>query len=89
MSKSAAQSLDENILMELNDKQKSIIEYLLTLAEKNDGETYVRSRNIAEELGFSSREVGANLNLARKKVQCISVEKWGRSNSTTWKIERT
>lgn len=79
--------LPEDCFEELNDKQQSIIRYLAQQTDK-DGETYTRSKKIANAINLSSREVGTNLNIAREKIDFLSIEKWGRSNSTTWKISR-
>lgn len=69
----------------LNEKQRQIISYLLDYVDDRE---YIRSKNIAQEVGLSSREVGTNIDIAREKVDCLSIEKWGRSKSTTWEVTR-
>lgn len=88
-SSSPTPAIAEDVESELNDKQKEIIKHLLQLAKDNGGEAYTRSKKIANEIGLTSREVGTNLNIARKSVNCVEVKKWGRSNSTTWKVIAT
>ncbi len=66
----------------LSEKQHRILEYL----RENRGETtYFKSRLIAEELGLSPKEVGANMTAVADAAE-FSVEKWGYSSSTTWMV---
>lgn len=50
------------------------------------GESYFRSKNIANALGLSSKQVGARLPYLAEKSDDVEIEKWGRSRSTTWKV---
>jgi DNA-binding Lrp family transcriptional regulator len=50
------------------------------------GESYLRSRTIAEHLGLSSKQVGARLQRIDEEAEDIEIEKWGRSRSTTWRV---
>ena len=67
----------------LSEKQRRILDYL---REHADTQTYFKSRLIGEALGLSPKEVGTNMNAIRNMDGVLSVEKWGYSSSTTWKV---
>jgi hypothetical protein len=69
----------------LSDKQHRILAYL---REHADTRTYFKSRLIGEALGLSPKEVGTNMHAIRDLDCGLSVEKWGYSSSTTWKVTR-
>lgn len=69
---------------DLSEKQQRIVAYLLHCLR--DGEQYTRSKAIADETNLSAKEVGTNISKIRKKVDCFSIEEWGRSKSVTWYI---
>jgi hypothetical protein len=66
----------------LTDKQSRIYRYLRS---RVDGRAYFKSRLIAEDLGLSAKEVGANM-AAVDAAGSLSVEKWGYSSGTTWMV---
>ncbi|MFC5135955.1 MULTISPECIES: DUF7123 family protein [Haloferacaceae] len=67
----------------LSEKQLRILEYLRANA---DDRTYFKSRLIADELGLSAKEVGANMGAVADAAGEIDVEKWGYSSGTTWMV---
>ena len=68
---------------DLSAKQRRILQYL----QSNAGEqTYFKSRLIAQELGLSAKEVGANMRAILDGDFDVTVEKWGYSSGTTWKV---
>ena len=67
----------------LSKKQQQILEYLI---EQADQQTYFKSRLIAAELGLSAKEVGANMPAIIDETTIITIEKWGYSSGTTWKV---
>ena len=69
----------------LSEKQRLILQYLRANADER---TYFKSRLIAEELGLSAKEVGANMRALLDGDVDLSVEKWGYSSGTTWKVTR-
>jgi hypothetical protein len=70
---------------DLSSKQRRILQYLRT----NAGEqTYFKSRLIAQDLGLSAKEVGANMRAILDGDFDVTVEKWGYSSGTTWKVTR-
>lgn len=68
---------------DLTDKQRRILGYL---REEGRTKTYFKSRLIGEELGLSAKEIGANMSAIQEGDFDISVEKWGYSSGTTWKV---
>ena len=48
--------------------------------------TYFKSRRIADDLGMSAKEVGANIRSIRAGDPDLTVEKWGYSSGTTWRV---
>lgn len=67
----------------LNAKQTRILEYLRARAPE---QTYFKSRNIAADLELSAKEVGTNMPALCDQATDLSIEKWGYSSSTTWKV---
>ncbi|MXR41219.1 hypothetical protein GRX01_07695 [Halobaculum sp. WSA2] len=70
---------------DLTDKQRRILGYLREHAAE---QTYFKSRLIAEELGLSAKEVGANMSAIVDAAVEVDVEKWGYSSGTTWMVTR-
>ena len=70
---------------DLSAKQRRILQYLRTEAADR---TYFKSRLIAQDLGLSAKEVGANMRAILNGEFDITVEKWGYSSGTTWKVTR-
>jgi hypothetical protein len=67
----------------LSEKQRRILTYLREHAVE---QTYFKSRLIGEELDLSAKEVGTNMTALQDDALGLSVEKWGYSSSTTWKV---
>lgn len=67
----------------LSKKQGRILEYL---REHADSRTYFKSRLIADDLGLSAKEVGANMGAVAAATTELDVEKWGYSSGTTWMV---
>jgi DNA-binding MarR family transcriptional regulator len=70
---------------DLTPKQRRILAYL---SDRADDRTYFKSRNIADDLGLSAKEVGANMRAILDGDVGVTVEKWGYSSGTTWKVTR-
>jgi len=51
-----------------------------------DGEQYVKSKFIADDLEMSASEVGALLPEVDEATDGLTVEKWGYSSATTWRV---
>lgn len=67
--------------VELSDKQRRILDHL----EANASQTYFKSRLVGEALDLSAKEVGANMP-AVGDVPGVTIDKWGYSGATTWKV---
>lgn len=50
------------------------------------GERYFRSKNIADALGLTAKQVGVRLPRLAERTDEIEIEKWGRAKSTTWRV---
>jgi len=81
MSATAAQSSADTTT--LSDKQRRILVYL---RDNADEQTYFKSRLIGDALDLSAKEVGTNMTAIQNSDTGLSVEKWGYSSSTTWKV---
>lgn len=68
---------------ELSEKQRRILGYL---RQQAGSKMYFKSRLIADDLGLSAKEVGANMRAILEGNFDITVEKWGYSSGTTWKV---
>ncbi|MFC4450391.1 MULTISPECIES: DUF7123 family protein [Halorussus] len=71
-------------MTDYTDEERRIVAYLRESVSK--GERYFRSKNIAEQLGLSSKQVGVRLPELAEKTEEVDIEKWGRARSTTWKV---
>ena len=71
-------------MSDLSDEDRRILAYLRDSVAA--GEQYFRSKNIADALGLSAKQVGVRLPHLDEKAEDVEIEKWGRSKSTTWKV---
>ncbi len=71
---------------DLTPKQHRILEYLRTEADER---TYFKSRLMAEDLDMTAKEVGANMTALLRADTDLSIEKWGYSSGTTWRVVQT
>ena len=73
-------------MTELDEEDRRIVAYLRESVEC--GEQYFRAKNIASSIGLTAKEVGSRLPRLSEKADDVDIEKWGRSRSTTWRVER-
>lgn len=66
------------------DKKQRLKEYLATKAA--DGEVYVKSKFIADDVGLSPKEIGALMVVLKDTASEIEIEKWSYTSATTWRI---
>jgi Mn-dependent DtxR family transcriptional regulator len=71
-------------MTDLSEEDQRILEHLRSSVSR--GEAYFRSKNIAEQLGLSAKQVGARLPKLAEKSEDVDIEKWGRARSTTWRV---
>ena len=72
-------------MTEFDDADRRIVSHLRDSVER--GQRYFRAKNIASSLGLSAKEVGARLPRLAEESEDVEIEKWGRSRSTTWRVE--
>lgn len=71
-------------MTELSEEERRIVAYLRDSVSR--GERYFRSKNIAEAIGLSSKQVGSRLPELAEKTDDVEIEKWSRARSTTWRV---
>ncbi len=71
-------------MTDLSEEDQRILEHLRDSVSR--GEAYVRSKNIAQQIGLSAKQVGARLPKLAEKSEDVDIEKWGRARSTTWRV---
>lgn len=54
--------------------------------ESANGKKFYKSKYIARVLGITAKEVGHNMSVIAAEHPEITIEKWGYSRSTTWRI---
>lgn len=69
---------------EFSEEDRRILDYLRDSVAR--GESYFRAKNIANQLGLSSKQVGARLPRLAEEAEEVEIEKWGRARSTTWRV---
>lgn len=72
-------------MSELSDEDQQILRYLKDRAAA--GHEYFRSRHIAEAVDLSAKQVGARLSRIASATDELEIEQWGRSKSTTWRVQ--
>jgi len=72
---------------EISDEDRKILDYLRDSVSR--GQSYFRAKNIADQLGLSSKQVGARLPRLAEEADEVDIEKWGRARSTTWRVTRS
>jgi len=68
-------------------KDERLAEYLR--ARVDDGEMYFKSKFIADDVGLSSKEIGALIVKLQDSVDDLSIERWSYTGATTWRVEQT
>ena len=74
-------------MADYSEEDRRILKYLRDSVSR--GESYFRAKNIAEQLGLSSKQVGARLPRLAEEADEVEIEKWGRARSTTWRVTPT
>ncbi|WP_436900649.1 DUF7123 family protein [Halovenus halobia] len=67
----------------LTPKARQLLAYLDNEVES---ESYLKSRFIAQDIDLSSKEVGAMMAKLQNSAVGLTIEKWGYTNGTTWRI---
>ncbi|MDG5774868.1 hypothetical protein VB773_15410 [Haloarculaceae archaeon H-GB2-1] len=74
-------------MAEISEEDRRILEYLRDSVAR--GQSYFRSKNIAEHLELTSKQVGARLPKLAEESDDVEIEKWGRARSTTWRVTKS
>lgn len=85
---SATQPPQEDDTHELPDdlsKEERLRAYLSQKA--SDGELYFKSKFIADDVGLSSKEIGALMVKLKESTTDLEIEKWSYTGATTWRVE--
>ncbi len=67
-------------------KDERLADYLR--ARVDDGEMYFKSKFIADDVGLSSKEIGALIIKLQDSVDDLSIERWSYTGATTWRVEQ-
>lgn len=71
-----------------SSKARSIYRYLhARLVDQEADELYFKCREIADDLGMSSKEIGVTMRQLQDADLDIEVEKWSWSKATTWRVK--
>lgn len=68
-----------------NISRQTVHAYLVETASSEP--TYLRAREIANDLDASPKAVAQYLSQLQDDLVDVSLEQWGRSKSTTWRLE--
>lgn len=71
-------------MADFTEEDRRILDYLHDSVAR--GEQYFRSKNIADQLGLTAKQVGVRLPRLAERTDDIEIEKWGRAKSTTWRV---
>lgn len=69
----------------LPEKAAPLVEHLRERV-REDGDVFVKSRFIAEEIDLSSKEIGSYMRQLHDGPTELSVEAWAYTNGTTWHV---
>lgn len=58
----------------------------LTERVKEEGEMFVKSKFITDDVGLSAKEIGSLMLQLQDEGNALEIEKWGYSSATTWRI---
>ena len=81
------QSVRTDATSDSESKDERLADYLRARVE--DGEMYFKSKFIAEDVGLSSKEIGALIVKLQDSVEDLSIERWSYTGATTWRVEQT
>ena len=65
-------------------QSERLLEYLERRA--SDGELYVKSKFLAEDLDLSASQIGVLLGRLQDSAETLDIEQWSYTNATTWRI---
>jgi hypothetical protein len=66
-------------------KARPLVAYLRARV-REEGDFYVKSRFIAEDLSLSAKEIGSYMKRLSERETGPTVEAWSYTNGTTWRV---
>lgn len=69
-----------------SEKAQRLASYLRREAEETSGDLYVKGKFIADDVGLSSKEIGALMLQLQDSAPGLEIEKWSYTSATTWRI---
>lgn len=71
----------------LSDKAVKLLDFLQQKANNENGEMYIKSKFIEDDVGLSAKEIGALIPQLQEADQSqITIKQWSYTGATTWKI---
>ncbi len=67
-------------------KETRLRRYLSRRVE--DGEVYIKSKFIADDVDLTPKEIGALMVKLRDSAAELEIEKWSYTSATTWRVTR-
>ena len=68
-----------------DSKERRLKQYLRERAK--DGELYFKGKFIADDVGLSTKEIGALMVKLSESASDLEIEKWSYTGATTWRVE--
>jgi len=69
-----------------SEKTRRVATYLRREVAETDGDLYVKSKFIAEDLDLSAKEIGSCIRQLCERDGGLAIEKWSYTGSTTWRV---
>lgn len=79
------ENTDQEPDADLPPKAQTLLAYL---DDEIDEEAYLKSRFVARDIDLSAKEIGAMMARLQDESVGLTIEKWGYTNGTTWRIRR-
>jgi hypothetical protein len=71
----------------LSDKANKLLNFLHKKVNEDNGEVYIKSKFIADDVGLSAKEIGAVITQLQEADQSrIEIERWSYTGATTWRV---
>ena len=67
-------------------KETHLANYLREKTAEKGGEMYFKGKFIADDVGLSSKEIGALMLKLKDSTPGLEVEKWSYTGATTWRV---
>lgn len=68
------------------ERKRDRLERYLARRYDEEGEFYFKSKFVADEVGYSAKEIGSLVLAIRQSPGGLEIEKWGYTSATTWRV---